>query len=56
MTRAKLMVLSATSVMFVGIGGSCLAANFWSDKISEIVNGLIISALNLVIAPTGLAV
>jgi len=42
--------------MMLGVGGSCLPDQFWVDKWGEIVNGLLISGINNIIAPTGLAV
>ncbi len=52
----KLFSLTAAGTMMAGFGGGCLTDNFWADKSAEIANGLIISALNLILVPTGLAI
>jgi hypothetical protein len=38
------------------LSGGCLPDDFFVDKSGEIVNGLIVSAINLFLAPTGLAI
>jgi hypothetical protein len=42
--------------VWLGIGGGCLPDNFWADKAGEIVNGLIIGALNLGLSATGIQI
>ncbi len=54
-TRVKQWI-ALTGVMASGAmfaGGCALPENFWVDKSGEIVNSLIISALNMVLAGAG---
>ncbi|UCD28792.1 MAG: hypothetical protein JSV03_17225 [Planctomycetota bacterium] len=52
----KLASLLTTCGLLFGVGGGCLPDNFFVDKAGEITNGLLISAINLLLAPTGLAI
>lgn len=51
----KIAAVSLTGVAWLGFGG-CLPENFWADKWGEIVNGIIISGVNILLDGTGLAV
>lgn len=57
MSKVTAFVTLVTASMLFGVGGSCLPANFWSDKLGEITNGLIIGVLNLFLTPaTGITI
>lgn len=51
----KCLALGVTGASLWALGG-CVPDKFWVEKSGEIINGLIISALNLVLQPTGLAI
>jgi hypothetical protein len=40
--------------LILGFATGCLPDNFWTDKLGEIVNSLIITAANTALAGTGL--
>jgi hypothetical protein len=48
--------LAGTGVLWGGGFGGCVPDNFLVNKNGEIVNGLIISVLNLLLAPTGIVI
>jgi hypothetical protein len=47
--------LVIAGILTIGAGG-CLPDNFWADKWGEIVNGLIVGAINLAIEGTGIQI
>ena len=49
------LIASASGSVFV-LGGGCLPDNLLVDTAGTVTSGLIISAINLFLAPTGLAV
>lgn len=49
----KTLALTLSGGMLWGFGGGCLVDDFWVTKSSEIVNGLIIGAVNLLLTQTG---
>jgi len=53
--RNYYLLTAASGSMFI-LSGGCLPDNFFVDAASEITNGLIFSAINLFLAPTGLAI
>lgn len=61
MTRMSNMMKSAGllftgAVVWGGLGGGCLPQDFWVGKSGEITNGLIIAVVNVLLAPTGIAI
>ena len=50
---AKLLSVPIMASALAGAGG-CVGDNFWANKVDEIANGLIIAAINLALAPTGI--
>ncbi len=50
---SKALALTLSGTMLWGFGGGCLVDDFWVNKSSEIVNGLIIGVINLLLAQTG---
>ncbi len=42
--------------LVLGFGGGCLPENFIVDKAGEIVNGFIVSGINLALADTDFAI
>jgi hypothetical protein len=49
----KTLALTLSGAMLWGIGGGCLVDDFWVNKSSEVVNGLIIGVINILLAQTG---
>lgn len=50
---AKLLTLPIMGLILAGVGG-CVGDNFWANQVDGIASGLIIAAINLALAPTGI--
>ncbi|MHC4672608.1 MAG: hypothetical protein ACYTBZ_08995 [Planctomycetota bacterium] len=53
--RKYFLLMTASGSMFV-LSGGCLPDNVLVDTAGAVTSGLIISAINLFLAPTGLAI
>ena len=52
----KRMAFLSTQVLLVFSGGACLPDNIFADTAGEIVNGLIITGINLALVDTGIQI
>ena len=52
----KRMAFLSTQVLLVFSGGACLPDNIFAETAGDVVNGLIITGINLVLADSGLQI
>ena len=51
MSRFTRYALIASGMLFAALPSGCLPENFWANKWGEILNGLIIDAVDLIVGP-----
>jgi hypothetical protein len=52
----KMLSLVGSQLLLAGFGGTCLPDNIFADTGGQIVNGLILSGLNMILAASGLQI
>jgi len=55
-TLCKRIALLSTQALLVLSGGSCLPDNLFADVAGDLVNGLIITTVNLALADSGIQI
>ncbi|MDO8630251.1 MAG: hypothetical protein Q7R41_07135 [Phycisphaerales bacterium] len=51
-----MLSLVGSQVLLAGFGGTCIPDNLFAETAGEIVNGLIITGVNMILAGGGIAI